>query len=192
MSEIYQFLTGYFFWISLTVFLTGLIYQSAAFFQIERQQNNLFFKKFDTLILLRPVIKWFLKPSSGNAFISLILVLFRLSLIVVPVFLLSHNMLWMEFFNWQFPSFDNMIFDTMTIIVIICSIVLFFYNFVKGYKKRAILLILIFASFFTGLIARHQLVGEYEFMLLAHIVTSELLLIFSPFAMARVSIEKSV
>jgi len=191
VSEIHQFLTGYFFWISFAVFLAGLIVQSAAFFQAEREQNHLFFKRFDTLILIRPVIKWFLKPSSGNGFINLILVLFRLSLFIVPVFLLSHNIMWMEFFNWKLPSFENIIFDTMTIIVVVCSIVLFFYNFAKGDKKRALLLILVFGSFLTGLLAHHQIAGEYEFMLLAHILTSELLLIFSPFAMTRVSLKIS-
>ena len=182
MSVIHQFLSGYFFWLCFAFFITGIVIRFSVFYHNEREQNGDYFKKTDFFLFVSFLFEWLLKPSHANTPFR---ILFRFFLVAVPLFFLSHNILWKEFFGWQLPAFQNIILDLMAVAVAAGSIILFIQSLLNNKKKESFFLLLIFVSFSTGILARYQVGGLYEYLLLMHILFSEIMLIFSPFVMVK-------
>jgi nitrate reductase gamma subunit len=111
---------------------------------------------------------------------------FHISLIVTPLFILSHNLLWQESWNIGWWCLPETIGDIMTAIVI-CSCLFFLVRRLVLAEVQMVtrasdyfLLLSILAPFLTGFLAYHQWFA-YKPILMAHILSGEILLISIPF-----------
>ena len=112
---------------------------------------------------------------------------FHLCVIILPVFLLAHIVLWYESWEIQWWSLPDLLADLMTYWVLL-SCGYFFYRRLTVPEVRQVtrpadhgLLALIFLTFLTGFFAYHQW-GPYRPVLILHIISSEILLVILPFS----------
>jgi nitrate reductase gamma subunit len=111
---------------------------------------------------------------------------FHICLIITPIFLLSHIILWDESWNISWWSLPDNIADIMTFIVI-AACIFFLVRRLKlpevQYVTSAsdyVLLAIVAAPFITGFLAYHQWFG-YKFILILHIISGEIMLAAIPF-----------
>lgn len=120
-------------------------------------------------------------------FFTVITFLFHICVILLPVFLLAHTVLWYESWGIQWSSLPDTIADVMTIWVIIACIYFVLRRTTSTNAKRVnrpidlLFPAIILAIFLTGFLATHQW-GPYRPLLILHIFTSELLLVILPFS----------
>jgi len=121
-----------------------------------------------------------------NPILTIVTILFHISLLIVPIFLLSHIILWYESWKILYWSIPELLADIMTIFVLLGCVFFLVRRITNpGAKKVSgpadfLLLLAIFVPFFTGFLATHQW-GPYRTILILHIISSEVLLILIPF-----------
>jgi len=122
-------------------------------------------------------------------FLAVISFLFHVGLIVVPIFLAEHILLWKSGLGISWPSLSAGLADFFTLMTIVtCLLLLGHRIFVKpardvsGFGDYAILVILLI-PFVTGYLVMHPrfLFTDMETMLLAHILSGELVFVLVPF-----------
>ena len=117
---------------------------------------------------------------------TLVVFIFHVTLLAVPLFFFAHNILWDEAFGISLWSMPNLWADVMSVILIVAIIFLTIRRVVRSEVRIItgawdyILLGITALPFLTGLLAFHQL-GPYEPLMIAHVLTGELLLILIPF-----------
>jgi nitrate reductase gamma subunit len=139
---------------------------------------------------IRSMIHWSVPfwpvNSRRHPIMTIVTFFFHFSLIFVPIFLLSHVLLWDYYHGVSLWSPPDSIADIMTVIVILSC--LFFAGrriFLKQVRFVTsamdwIVLLIVFLPFFTGFMAYHQ-IGPYNFMIIFHIITGEIMLMAIPF-----------
>jgi len=107
-------------------------------------------------------------------------------LIVVPVFLLSHIILWDESWNASWWSLPDSVADVMCVVVI-ASCIFFLIRRITSpevqYVTSAsdyVILAIVAAPFITGFLAYHQWF-EYQVFAILHILSGEIMLMAIPF-----------
>lgn len=118
---------------------------------------------------------------------TVITVLFHICVIVIPLFFLSHIVLWFESYGLLWFNIADGMADVMTVFVL-CACIFFLIRRIWVLEVRQVsqfadylLIIAIFLSFLTGFLAFHQ-VGPYRPMLITHILSSEILIVMIPFS----------
>lgn len=112
--------------------------------------------------------------------------LFHICLIVAPLFLLAHSVLWYESWKIQWWSLPESVGDVMTLVVIVACIFFLLRRILAPEVKNVtsasdfILLAVVLLPFLTGFMAYHQW-GPYKALLILHIVTGEIMLVAIPF-----------
>ncbi|MEE9118599.1 MAG: nitrate reductase, partial [Calditrichia bacterium] len=139
---------------------------------------------------LRSILHWITPFAAVNMkkhpAMTIVSFAFHICLIITPIFLLSHIILWDESWNISWWSLPGNIADIMTFIVIAACI--FFLirrlklpevQFVTS-ASDYVLLAIVAAPFITGFLAYHQWFG-YKFILILHIISGEIMLAAIPF-----------
>ncbi len=139
----------------------------------------------DTLTWVVPV-KHFIP---GTAFFSSASFLSHIGIIIVPVFLSGHVVLWEGFFGVNLPTISAGVADFLTLFTIACLAILFGCRLFVG-RQRAmsgmmdyLILIMVFLPFASGYLALHPNVNPFSWnlMMLIHILSAEALFILIPF-----------
>lgn len=113
--------------------------------------------------------------------------IFHLLLFIVPIFLMSHIVLINEAFQISWIALNDSLADILTIIVIL--VLLFFairrhmvaeVKYLTSYKDYLLILI-VALPFITGFLAYHQFFF-YKQMVIAHVISGEIMLILIPFS----------
>jgi nitrate reductase gamma subunit len=148
--------------------------------------------------LLWPVIRqrtlWalfpFLRLHRTRTVYGVISVVFHAGLIIVPIFLFAHVILWKNGLGIAWPTLPSIVADVLTVLTVIASIALFVGR-VSSPLSRTLgrapdyawpwLLALPFAS---GFLAAHPAwcPVPYDVMLLIHILSAELIFVLIPFS----------
>jgi len=193
----YEFIRGPLIWISFLIFIIGLIYQALRFFTLTRKKElvliNLPFnpdkppKKelsqriLDRFVSLRKKTIWGTHPA-----MTVITSIFHISLFIIPLFLLGHNILLDEAWGISLWSFCESFSDGLTWIPLICGAI-FLFRRIFVHKVRAITtvydylsLLITIAPFLTGYFAYHQWF-DYQTVIFLHILTGEVMFITMPF-----------
>ena len=111
---------------------------------------------------------------------------FHLCLIITPVFLLSHAILWDESWNINLWTLPDGVADIMTLIVVGSCIFFLIRRLVSPevqYVTSAsdyVILAIVALPFITGFIAYHQWLN-YPFFMILHIISGEIMLVAIPF-----------
>lgn len=125
----------------------------------------------------------------GTKLFSVISFLFHIGVLIVPIFLADHIVLWERFLGVALPAIGYTVADWLTLFTLAALVALFgfrvFLPRLRAMSQPAdyYLLIVVFLPFATGYAASHPIVNpvSWEAMMLIHILSAELLFILIPF-----------
>ena len=188
--DIYELVRGPLAWVSLIIFGLGSIYRIVFLLYTGKKEavleplTNAQNAGRSVLHGLIPFGSTYMRRQPLLTVISFII---HLCVVILPVFLLAHIVLWYESWEIQWWSLPDLLADLMTLWVIAACI----YFMVRRLKIPAVkqvtrpvdygLLIVILLTFLTGFLAYHQW-GPYRPLLILHVISSEILLIVLPFS----------
>lgn len=187
---LYNLVRGPLVYIAFIVFIGGSIYRLKTFIDLVKKDKTIM--PFISLkYTLRSLFHWLIPFNSVNwrrrPVITIVTFFFHIGLVFIPIFLLSHNILWRESWGITWWTLPEGVADIMTLIVIFCC-VFFFLRRVFAPEVRFVtfdsdylMLVISFLPFMTGFLAYHQLLLPHKTMVILHILFGELMLITIPF-----------
>jgi nitrate reductase gamma subunit len=190
MHDIYQFVIGPLAWLAFTVFIVGSLYRLLHMLVLVYRKERFIFSFMSWKYSLRSIFHWIIPFASVNMrkhpVLTLVTFTFHICLFAVPVFLLSHAVLWDESWNLHLWTLPDPVSDAMTLAVIGCC-VFFGVRRIKEPEVRYLtfasdygILGMVAAPFVTGFIAYHQWI-DYPVSMVLHILSGEILLMAIPF-----------
>ena len=191
MNTFIDFIMGPMVWISVGIFLGGLIFKIVRIIR-DVQEKEPYILSYITLFhSLRSMAAWLVPYLPRSARMQPVYYgfsyLFHLLIFLVPLFLASHGVLLDEAFLTHWPVLSDPVSDTLTLFIIA---LLAFFALRRAFKTEVrfvtdpvdyLLLALVALPFVTGFLAYHQ-VFAYQWMTIAHVLSGELLLIIIPFS----------
>ena len=186
----YTFLAGPALWATFIIFLGGLIIRAAHLYHLSRKKDHVFYNHFSFRWGLKSILHWLMPWGSASMrqqpVFSLMAFIFHITLLAVPLFLNAHNILWDESWGISLWSLPDALSDVMTVILLISIIYLLIRRIVRSEVRILtgtwdyVLLGLTALPFVTGFLAYHQF-GPYEWLMILHLLTAEIILILIPF-----------
>lgn len=190
----YEFVTGPLAWLAFSVFFIGIIVRVVQYIRgLDWKLDRVTYTvnvSYGIKGALRSIFFWLLpfgtRAWRSNPFLTFFVFTFHIGLLLTPVFLLAHNELFLERWGFRFPTISEATADFLTILVLVSALFLVLRRIAlpevriitTGYDY--LLLIIAVCPFFTGLMAHYQ-VWNYEFWLILHIVSGEIMLVAIPF-----------
>ena len=172
------------------VFVGGMLVRAAFLIGLSRTRDLQFYNHFQIGWSLRSIVHWLLPFGSvslrQNPVMAAAFFIFHVAVVITPLFLAAHNILWEEAFGWRLPMLGPHTADLLAILAVAALLVLFLRRLVKPEVRILsgfvdyLVLFLAAAPFVTGIMATHQ-VGPYGTIMVLHVLSSELLLILIPF-----------
>jgi nitrate reductase gamma subunit len=190
----YEFFTGYMFWISISICLVGMVVRVFLYFKgLDWQLDRVAYRAYPLHGLkggLRSVIYWLI-PFGTHGWrkqpvMTLLFFGFHTGAVLVPLFLIGHNLFLEEKIGFSLFTMNQLTADILTWLVIGSALLLALRRIALPEVRILttaydyFILFISTAPFVTGLIARYEL-GNYSFWLLIHIICGEVLLIAIPF-----------
>jgi len=186
---IYTFLTGPALWFTFIFLIGGLLVRIGVLFRLSLKKDRIVYNHISLGWGLQSILQWLIPGGSASMrqqpVFTVAAFVFHLSLLIVPLFLSAHILLWEEAFDITLWSLPDALADGMTLILIGAAIYL-------GVRRRIrpevriltsswdyFLLVMTTLPFITGFLAYHQW-GPYEVLLILHILLSQILLILIP------------
>ena len=188
--DIYELVRGPFAWVALTLFVAGSLYRIIAMLVTGKKEPALdpsaSFKGAARSILhgLIPFGSTYMRKQPVFAIVT---IGFHLCVIILPLFLLAHIVLWYESWQILWWSLPDLIADLMAVWVILACVYFLVRRLVvpevkKGTRPSDILLpVIVLLTFLTGFLAYHQW-GPYRPMMILHVLAGEILLVAIPFS----------
>lgn len=197
MNGFIEFIMGPMVWISFLVFFGGLAVKAAGIVRRAREKEAYMFSYLTWFHSLRSICAWLVpflpRATRERPLFYGVSYLFHLAVFAVPLFLSAHIVLVEEAFNISWPALGDGTADLLTVTVI--AALVFF-----GIRRMALpevrfltsardfgLLSIVLLPFLTGFMAYHQVFsdtwpGAYEWIMILHILSGELMLIIIPFS----------
>jgi nitrate reductase gamma subunit len=189
----YDFIQGQLVSIAFIVFILGLIFQFLQFFKLTKKKEWIY-PPLEAKREKKTSGQWVtfcLASLNGTLWktdplITIVTSVFHVFLILVPLFLLGHNILLNQSWGLSLWSLPESITDILTLVVLIC--VAFFLGrrlflsrvrVITSLYDYAVLLIAL-APFLTGYLAYHQWFN-YDTVMTVHVLAGEVMLITIPF-----------
>ncbi|MGD8256740.1 MAG: nitrate reductase [Desulfobacterales bacterium] len=190
MTRIYEILTGPALWMTFVIFLGGLVARILKLYLLSRKKDPMIYNHASLRWGVKSIIYWMIPWGSASMrlqpIFTFVVFVFHVTLLIIPLFLEAHNILWDEAFGISLWSMPDIVVDAMTV-VLMASIVFLIIRRIVRLEVRILtgawdytLLGLTTLPFITGFLAYHQL-GPYEAVMVLHIFFSEVLLILIPF-----------
>lgn len=194
MASFYAFLTGPAFVFSLAVFFIGLITRLALYFRgLDWRLERVAYRPHMNRGMkggLHSIFKWLMPFGTvgwrAQPFFTLCFFLLHFGAVLVPFFLIGHTIIIQKNFGISLPALPQGLADLLTVLTLVG---LFFITMrrIALTEVRILttwydyfILALVALPFITGLIARMH-TANYDFWLISHIITGELMLILAPF-----------
>lgn len=191
----YDLIEGQLVSIAFIIFVLGLLYQGSQFFKLTRKKEWIFPPLPGTgKRVKKTVVQYIIAGLASlkgtlwktDPLMMIVTSVFHSCLILLPIFLLGHNILLDQSWGvslWSLPEFFT---DGLTIAVLIC-VAFFLMRRLFLARVRAItsfydyfVLLIAAAPFLTGFLAYHQWF-DYRIVMILHILAGELMLITIPF-----------
>jgi len=190
----YAFLTGPMFYLSLAVFVFGLLARMVLYIRgLDWKLDRVAYRahpKAGFKGAIRSIFFWLVPFGTRGwrvqPFMTTVFFVFHAGVVIVPLFLLAHNLFLEETLGISFFTLPPVLADILSWGVIVSAVLLVLRRIAlpevriltTGYDY--LIIAISAAPFVTGLICRYG-VGDYAFWLTTHIVVGELLLILAPF-----------
>jgi nitrate reductase gamma subunit len=191
----YNFIGSQLVSIALIIFVLGLIYQGIQFFKLTREKEWVLPPlPLETKPKKKTVGQFIvvcLASLNGTLWktdpiMTVVTSVFHVFLILTPIFLLGHNILFGQSWGFSLWSMPESISDALTVVVLVCA-GFFLARRLFLSRVRAIttaydylVLLIAVAPFLTGYFAYHQWF-DYDTVMTLHILTGEIMLITIPF-----------
>ncbi len=190
MHDLYNFVTGPLAWAAFVVFIAGSLYRLINMLYLVNKKEKFIYTYMSFKYSFRSIFHWIIPFATVNwkrhPVLTIVTFAFHICLIITPVFLLSHAILWDESWNISLWSLSDGVADIMALVVVgscifflVRRIVSPEVQYVTSASDYAILAI-VAAPFITGFIAYHQWVN-YQFFMILHIISGEIMLVAIPF-----------
>ena len=188
--DIYELVRGPFAWVALIIFGAGSLYRIVAMLVTGKKDPDLYpATSFKGAVrsILHGLIPFGSTYMRKQPLFTLVTVIFHLCVIIMPLFLLAHTVLWYESWEILWWSLPDMLADLMALwVILVCIYFLIRRLIVPEVKKVTrpgdlLLLVIIFITFLTGFMAYHQW-GPYRSILILHVLAGEMLLVAIPFS----------
>jgi len=190
MQSAYAFVSGPLAWLAFLVFFGGCGYRLVRLLIDVNRTEKFIFSYMSLKFSLRSIGRWLLPFGTVNwrlhPGMTVATFAFHLCLLITPIFLLSHVVLWDEAFDLSWWTLPDGLADVMTLIVIVCCAFFLVRRLVTPEVKFVtsasdfVILAIVAAPFITGFLAYHQWFA-YPAMVIAHIVSGEIMLMAVPF-----------
>jgi len=192
-TYLYYFIRGPLLWVAFFVFVGGIVFRTIQFFYLTRRKDSLIYSptkdheerygrrsvqegKMQFAVSLKNSI--FGQHQAVAIFTSLLHIL----IFILPIFLLAHNLLLYESWNFRLWSFSESLGDKLTVLFLILAL-FFLLRRVVVPKVRALsrtsdyfVWFIIVTPFLTGFMCYRQWF-DYHTVLIIHILAGELMLI---------------
>jgi len=190
----YQFLTGPMLWLSFAVFFIGCIVRIVRYikglnWQADRVAYTAHFA-YGMKGAIRSIFFWLFPFGTRswrlNPVFTVMFFLFHICLIFTPILLLAHNIILKQRWGISLITLPESITDMMTVAVMVAVIFMVLRRIALSEVRILtsaydyLVLGITVAPFFTGFMAYHH-VPDYNFWIMAHIITGEIMLISIPF-----------
>jgi nitrate reductase gamma subunit len=125
----------------------------------------------------------------GSRIFSTLSYVAHIGILLVPIFLADHVVLWERFFGVHLPKIGHGVADPLTLVTIACLLGLLGFR-TLSWRLRAlsqrsdfVLLVAVLLPFTTGYMAMHPRYNplSWDAMMLTHLLSGELLLVLIPF-----------
>ena len=190
MHDLYNFVTGPLAWAAFIVFIAGSMYRLINMLYLVNKKEKFIYTYMSFKYSFRSIFHWIIPFATVNwkrhPVLTIVTFAFHTCLIITPVFLLSHAILWDESWNISLWTLPDGVADIMTLVVVgscifflVRRLVLPEVQYVTSASDYLILAI-VAAPFITGFIAYHQWVN-YQFFMILHIISGEIMLVAIPF-----------
>ena len=188
--DLYEFVRGPMAWIAFLVFFLGSLYRLVSALAASAKsgaprKGSLWTNAIRSL--LHGLIPFGTVTMRKNPWLTVVTFVFHVCLVVTPIVLLAHAVLWYESWKINLWSPPEAVTDAMTILVLLAC-VFFLIRRLAVTEVRSVtdpldflLLGLITLTFLTGFLAYHQW-GPYRALLILHILSGEVMLIAIPFS----------
>jgi len=190
----YDFVTGPLAWLAFLIFFFGIIIRTIRYIRgLDWKLDRVTYSKniaYGIRGALRSILFWLFpfgtRSYRNNASFTVAVFLFHIGLLFTPFFLKAHNIILKERWGISFWTISDPVADTLTLIVMIAVGFLILRRIALPEVRIVttaydyILLLIAIAPFITGYMAFHQPVSGYDFWLIAHIISGEIMLIAIP------------
>lgn len=190
----YGFITGPLFWLSICVFIIGMAVRFVMYFKgLHWQLDRVAYGAFPMQGLKgawRSIYRWLLPFGTQSwrkqPFMTVIFFGFHIGAVLVPLFLLAHNVFLKEKIGFSLVTLNPTVADILTWAVVVSAVFLALRRValpevrILTTSYDYFILLVSVAPFVTGLLARYE-AGNYSFWLVLHILCGEALLILAPF-----------
>lgn len=189
MHSFYNFITGPMVWISFAVFIGGCLYRVISLIHSVSTKERFIFSYMSLKYGMRSIFHWITPFGTANMklhpVMTVVTFVFHICLLLVPIFLLSHIVMWEESWGLSWWALPDALADFMTVLVI-GSCVFFLVRRIKLPEVRYVtspadyaILAIVAMPFLTGFWAYHQLPG-YAFAMILHVLSGEIMLMAIP------------
>ncbi len=190
----YQFITGPLLWLSFAVFIIGCIFHIVSYIKgLAWQADRVAYKEHFSAGIKGAIrsIFFFLIPFGTRTWrakpgFTVLFFAFHIGLVITPIFLTAHNIILKERWGIALPTIPECVADILTVIVILAAIFILLRRIALPEVRIIttsydyLMLLIATAPFITGFIAYHMFPG-YNFWLILHILSGEIMLISIPF-----------
>lgn len=190
MNAAYEFVTGPLAWAAWGIFLLGSAWRLFSMYQLAKKKEAAALSFMSWGYSLRSIINWLIPFNAlgwkKNPAMTVATFAFHICLVLAPIFLVAHVMLWEEFFGISYVTIPDSVTDIMTMVVIAACLFFAGRRIVQPEvryittPKDWLALVIVLAPFLTGFLAYHQL-GGYDLMIILHVVSGEIMLAAIPF-----------
>ena len=188
--DVYELVRGPFTWIALVTFALGSLYRIIFLLLTGKKEpapNYSKTAKDAARSILHGLFPFGSTYMRKEPLFTIVTVLFHICVVILPIFLLAHIVLWYESWEILWWSLPDGLADAMALWVILAC--LYFISrrlFVVQVKQVSrpgdlLLLVMILFTFLSGFLAYHQW-GPYRPILILHVISSEILLVALPFS----------
>ena len=188
--DVYELVRGPLAWIAFVVFALGSLYRIIFLLLTGKKEPVPIYSK-SANDAARSILHGLLPFGSTymrkQPLFTMVTFSFHICIVILPIFLLAHVVLWYESWEILWWSLPDMLADAMALWVVLAC--LYFIGrrlFVPEVKQVSrpgdfVLLIIILLIFLSGFLAYHQW-GPYRPILILHVISSEILLVSLPFS----------
>ena len=190
MNELYNFVSGPLAWVAFIIFFGGCLYRLIRILVLVHKKEKFIYTYLSWKYSLRSILHWIIPFATVNwrkhPVLTIVTFAFHICLIITPVFLLSHIILWEESWSVSWWSLPDSLVQVLTLIVIGSCIFFLIRRLISPevqYVTSAsdyIILAIVAAPFVTGFMAYYQWFG-YQFFTVLHILSGEVMLVAIPF-----------
>ena len=190
MHTLHNLVSGPLVWLAFIIFIGGSIYKLVTMAKEAKKKDHVVYEYWDGNYAFRSILHW-LTPFGTvnwrkNPVLTTVTFAFHISLILVPIFLLAHVLLWKESFDISWWYLPEAVADWMTLIVIFSCVFFAGRRMIRKDVKYLTsssdywILAMVAAPFITGYWAHHYW-PMHRIMYILHILSGEIMLAAIPF-----------